>query len=122
MRRRCPSSWRGRCGRNGARWAWPARIKVAGDPAAGWQRGSDPLESPLSVEAQLIERAIAGAAGATVRGGSLGVGTSDPGAAVVHLLVLVDQGEVERLDRLVGDADVEVLVFQVRGHVFAQIC
>src|ERR1700724_414123 len=101
----CPRSWRGRRGRN----------------AMGGRRRRR-LEDPLGVEAQLIERATAGAAGTADRVRAVGIGTADRGAAVVHLLVLVDQREVERLNRLVSDADVEELVLQVRGHVFAQLC
>src|SRR5882762_9744004 len=92
-------------------------VRARGARAAG----GTVLEDPLGVEAQLIERAIAGAVGATDCVRAVGIGTADRGAAVIHLLVLVDQGEVERLDRLVGEADVEVLVLQVRGHVFAQL-
>src|ERR1700731_2501196 len=103
MRRRCPRSWRARRGPSAMRG--PRR------------RG---LEDPLCVEAQLIERAIRGAVGPPDRVRAVGIGTADRGAAVVHLLVLVDQGEVERLNRLVGDADVEGLVLQGPGPVFSQ--
>src|SRR5205823_368597 len=86
-----------------------------------WQSHRYHVRSELvvCVHTVLAKPSVATRAGSAncIRG--VGVGTTDRGAAMLNFLVLVDEGNIQRFDRLIGAAEDEVLVPKVGIDVSA---
>src|SRR5712691_6872098 len=78
------------------------------------------LERPLGVEAHFVEVTIVRSR-ATEGVRTVGIAAADRIGTVIDPLVLVDEREVDRLERLVGHADIEVIVLQIRRNILAQL-
>src|SRR4029077_9327723 len=94
--------------------------------ASGSWRQNVPLclglsEPPAGEYADFVVGPVGRTGGAADEDRSIGIAAADRCAAVVDFLLLVDEREIELLDRLVSDAHIEVLVLEIRGHILAQL-
>src|SRR5580765_261984 len=78
-------------------------------------------EPPAGEYADFVVGPVGRTGGAADEDRSIGIASADRCAAVVDFLLLVDEREIERLDRLVSEAHIEVLVLEIRGHILAQL-
>src|SRR5207248_2852712 len=77
-------------------------------------------ELVVCVHTVLAESSVATRGGSANSVRAVGVGTTDRSAAMLYLLVLVDEGNIQRFDRLIGAAEDEVLVSKVGIDVSTQ--